>query len=90
MSSERIVMAAWRENGAIYAVERPGRHHTVFHRMGEVGRVSSENPLACESGFITSEGRYVDRKEGCIIAKAAGQIIEKHGGADTLFSEDMW
>lgn len=87
---ERIVMAAWKEGRAIYAVERPGRHHTVVHSMVENGRCSSDNPLASDSGFITSSGRYVDRKEAMTIAKAAGQLIGKPNLPLTLFSEDLW
>ncbi len=88
--SERIVMAAWKEGEAIYAVERPGRHHSVIHAMVATGRVSTANPLACDSGFITSQGRYVGRKEAMQIAECAGQVLRYTGPKHTLFSEDMW
>jgi len=64
-----------------------GRHHTVMHvlhaRGIDVKDVTSQ-------GFITSEGRWVDRYEGCKIARAANQIKQKTGPDDMLFSEDMW
>ena len=45
---------------------------------------------AVEQGFLTSDGRFVDRVEGLAIALAAGQVITKHGNPNQLFSEDMW
>lgn len=89
MSAERIIMAAWKEGDAIYTVERPGRHHNVAWAMRDNGRLLPGKPLY-ESGFITSTGRFVDRKEGFRIADYAGQIAVKHGPSDQLFSEDMW
>lgn len=90
MSQERIVMAAWKEGSAIYVVERPGRHHTIAENLRDAGRLNTRQPLPHTSGFITSTGRYVDRKEGCEIARAAGQIVKKHGPDWELYSEDMW
>ena len=42
-----------------------------------------------EQGFLTSEGVFVSRKHGMIIAKLAGQVPMDHG-PDELFSEDLW
>lgn len=71
----------------IVAVPRPGRHHTVMHPLHELGiNVHGMN----DQGFLTSKGRWVDRTEGCLIARRASQIRKKHGPDDMLFSEDMW
>jgi len=44
-----------------------------------------------EQGFVTDTGRFVDREEGHLIAKAAGQIIRRCGGDHhTLYSENLW
>jgi hypothetical protein len=40
-------------------------------------------------GFLTSENRFVDRKEGLQIAKNSKQIIHKNF-LNQLFSEDLW
>lgn len=48
-------------------------------------------PVSCGqfiTGFLTDKNRFVDRKEGKVIALQSGQITEQHGG--TLFSEDLW
>ena len=43
-------------------------------------------------GFMTSKGRYVDRKEAAHIAKAAGQIRDEYRAetVNYLFSEDIY
>lgn len=41
-------------------------------------------------GFITNEGRFVNRKEAFQIALAAGQIDESAGVDRELFSEDLY
>ncbi len=44
-----------------------------------------------EQGFVTNRfGRFVDRKEGWIIAEAAGQIIREVAPKGTLYSENLY
>jgi hypothetical protein len=89
---ERIHVAAIKHaDGTVYAVPRPGRHHTVIAYMSEQGKpYNCRNEERHEQGFVTSVGRFVDREEACRIARAAGQILQKTGGRDTLYSEDVW
>lgn len=72
----------------ILSVPRPGRHHHVAWWLGEHAGYVDER----DQGFLTNSGRFVDREEGCRIARAAGQLDgrTKTGGEDTLFSEDVW
>lgn len=66
----------------------PGRHHTIVH-----GLIALADHQTCpddEPGFLTSEGAFVNRREACVIARAAGQIKKSHGDPFTLYSEDMW
>jgi len=44
----------------------------------------------CVQGFLTSKGRFVDRKEAWKIARAAGQIDDNGGCERELFSEDLY
>jgi hypothetical protein len=87
---ERIVRAAIRVGVAVISVPRPGRHHHVISLAAENAiEVGSQN----EQGFLTSEGRFVDRAEGLLIAQAANQIGMKDGETSNphlLFSEDLW
>ena len=84
---ETIEAAAIIHGDVVYSVPRPGRHHNVCHVMVAAGLPTDAQRY---QGFVTSTGRYVDRKEAAVIAQAAGQIRVKTGPADTLFSEDVW
>jgi hypothetical protein len=84
--AERIIRAAIMLDGRVWHLPPPKRHHDVISKIfltgGEPGRGVQ--------GFLTSDERFVDRVEGLRIASDAGQIVEKHGNPDELFSEDMW
>jgi hypothetical protein len=91
---ERIVAAAIKikttfkddyPNELIVSSPPPARHHSIMHPFTFTTGIRE-----MEQGFITSTGRFVDRDEGFLIARAAGQIKQKHGPATHLFSEDMW
>lgn len=93
---ETIEAAAIRYDGVTWTVPRPGRHHDV------IAFALRERPwlesIGGEQGFVTSTGRFVDRKEARQIAEAANQIIESCGADGVpfkrqhpdLFSEDVW
>lgn len=86
---ETIAVAALQIDGVTLSMPRPARHHTVFHAIdGWWGHLDYSPPH--KQGFVTSEGRFVERKEAAKIAETAGQIIKKHGPKDELFSEDCW
>jgi hypothetical protein len=85
--TETIVAAAVKEGEVVCSVPRPGRHHNVMRAMAAAG---IPIPIVGQQGFVTSEGRFVNRFEARDIARAAGQIIQKTGPADELFSEDVW
>lgn len=90
--TETIVSAAilvrWEEaatpHQCIVSMPRPGRHGDVLHRV--------PTALASTQGFLTSTGRFVNRREGWKIAEAAGQFCEDAptGTPGTLYSEDLW
>jgi len=90
---ERIDRAAIKHaDGTVFTVPRPGRHHTVIAHMREQGKPFRDPKFQQRhvQGFVTDTGRFVDRKEACAIARAAGQLIRKTGGSKTLYSEDVW
>lgn len=76
----------------VLSLPKPNRHSDVvsagnFLASGKLGSLSSNE----KQGFITSEGRFVDRREAYRVAVIAGQIIKgpamPHIG---LSSEDVW
>ncbi len=87
---ERIVAVAVSFMGMTFSVPAPGRHHDVLHAMHATGLTQGKHHL---QGFITSTGRFVDRRVGKEIARLARQldvVRPKTDPASELFSEDLW
>lgn len=90
---ERISQAAIRRDsdGHVFTLPPPARHthiidHIIEASSGTVKRVG----YGYRQGFITTNAaRFVDRKEACTIARAAGQIEGKLW-ISNLYSEDVW
>lgn len=93
MDSVTVEKAAIYFEGAVYSVERPGRHHNVMDLMIEKGvceRVDSN----AEQGFLLSDGRFARRKAALHKAIRSGQIdiddVTPQMNRFGLFSEDLW
>ncbi len=67
------------------------RHSNVFRKIldeeGEQTIVSHEFFI---QGFVTDDGRFVDRHEAFGIAKECGQIKAEPWAEPTLMSEDLY
>ena len=89
---ETIVAAACVYKGVAYSLPPPARHHTVMrHIWDTVGEDAFIGPGA--QGFLTSTGRFVNRRKALRIVKAAGQPQIDHPALNVggqLFSEDLW
>jgi hypothetical protein len=86
---ERIVAAAIRANGVVFSEIPPARHHTILHAIDSLGLNPIEIGAPNNQGFITSTGRFVQRRQAAGIAVEAGQIDAPKWGAE-LYSEDLW
>lgn len=64
------------------------RHHSIFRTFNNPPDyiLADRNPRS--QGFMTSMGRWVDRKEAAEIARRERQVREDHSGI--LFSEDLY
>lgn len=83
---ETIVASAILFDGKVYTGRR---HHNVIRTIIDTTgakKVLSSSP----QGFLTSDGRFVDREEGARIAIASGQITKLKFHSTVLFSEDLW
>jgi hypothetical protein len=86
--SEKIVAAAVNAYGAIWSLPRPNRHHHILWAIDGAGLCAiAPGPEA--QGFLTSDGRFVNRIEGAQIAKNAEQYTALIAPPE-LYSEDLW
>lgn len=69
-------------NGCIVSMERPARHHHILNAHGGLADG--------EQGFLTDEGRFVDRVDARFIAEKSRQIVREVGNIYELFSENLW
>lgn len=85
---ERIVSAAIHLGGLVLSLPSPARHHSLIRPAVE--NLEMRPPILGIQGFLTSTGRFVNRKEAFFIATEANQIGCKTGTADELYTEDLW
>lgn len=90
--SEHIIAAAIQIEGVTISLPLPARHGQVLHAAEALHMPDYSLRAACQ-GFLTSEGRFVNRVQAKQIAHRAGQPqlrpeSERHGR--DLFSEDLW
>ncbi len=89
------------EDGRVFSVAQPGRHHDVIRLMCAELKVTTliGYEQTMESGFLLSDGRFCRRKPAALVAFRAGQLIKERlklrgrdpeAVPDQLYSEDVW
>ena len=92
--NEFIICAAIRheDTGKIYYGHR--HNHCLDASNGELSWKLNRQEISKikrTQGFITNQNRFVDRKEGLIIALANNQVLDKKEiRGDELYSEDLY
>ena len=67
------------------------RHHNVIHTISTELNIKPVGKPDFIQGFVTYEGRFVDRHEAHKIAMDCKQIKDKtHDAFDILISEDLY
>ena len=90
MTEVIISVAVKMANGLILSLPAPARHHNVIHIMSDLD-IYKTDEANHEQGFLTSTGRFVDRKEAFEIAEREDQILDiENTRRAGLFSEDLW
>jgi len=79
---EHITGVAIRQQGRVYRLSWPARHHMILHLLSQTVGLDDH-----DQGFWTSRDRYVSREEAAELARAAGQTVSQR---QQLFSEDLW
>lgn len=69
---------------------KEGKVYVSRNSHSELIIMCKEKFKGAEQGFLTSDCRFVDRKEALEIAKKYNQIIKKHGAEWELYSEDIF
>lgn len=85
--TERIISVAISAFGIIASLPAPARHGDVLRKLWEFNQTVVVG--ADRQGFLTSTGRYVNRRDAAAIALAAGQV-DRLTAAPDLYSEDLW
>ncbi len=84
MPIERIKCAATRHGDHIIA----GENHAECLRIAfDAGFEKTDHEFG--QGFLTTNMRFVLRKEALMIAEREGQIVKKHPPLGRLLSEDL-
>ncbi|TGQ95372.1 hypothetical protein EN851_07565 [Mesorhizobium sp. M8A.F.Ca.ET.208.01.1.1] len=84
--TERIVSVAISAFGIIASLPAPARHGDVLRKLWDF----NQTVVGPDSqGFLTSAGRYVNRRDAAELALGAGQC-DRLTSAPALYSEDLW
>lgn len=89
---ETIIAAAIQIEGVTISLPKPARHSQVLAAAEALHMPEYHRHGSCQ-GFLTSQGRFVNRVQAKQIAHIAGQEQkrpknERHDR--DLFSEDLW
>ena len=87
-----ITHVAIEQNGEVYSLPRPMRHHHVIKMMVDICGLPT--PITGKQGFLdVDQGKYifVDRRDALDIARGCRQVLHKENiRGSQLFSEDIW
>ena len=66
------------------------RHHNCIHTYYKLTGQTTKADDVHIQGFLTTDNRFVDRREGYLIAEAANQILKPSDFPGVLYSEDIY
>lgn len=72
-----------------YSLPKPNRHHHVIKYIVE--ECKQTPPVSGLQGFLTKNGKFLNRTNARILAEETNQILPNADlRANILFSEDLW
>lgn len=83
-----IAAAILSHTAQVIALKKPARHSDVIEYM--VYTLNEAPPIGGEQGFLTVDGRFVDRVVAKHCAVMNRQLLPRASGLPELFSEDVW
>jgi len=84
-----IAAAIIGDDGIVYHLDRPARHHDVGLDMVFNKGHPAPYPLRTQ-GFILSDGTFADRVYARICAEKNNQLLPTASKLRELYSEDVW
>lgn len=75
-----------RETKAVFSMPKPARHDTLILELVKLGEPDFAKG---EQGFVTEDGRFLEREEAFVYALRFGQL-KNTKLRRLLFSEDLW
>lgn len=85
MNEERIVGVAIKVGHTTFWQELPTRTSEIIEKLTGTGI----KRFMIKEGFMTSSGRFVDRREAYIVARKAGQLKRGTSDIEWLFMVDL-
>ena len=82
-----IIGVAIRQDGTVYGLQKPNRHHDVIRHMVDERNIPP--PIRGEQGFYDEESEFISREKARELAIESGQCKEPRHRC-LLFSEDLW
>ena len=78
--------------GKVWSLPQPYRHGHIFPMVSsKIGKENMRKVVRIgEQGFITDEGKFLNRFDALIEAEKCNQLIRKTQPLNELFSEDLW
>jgi len=85
--TQKIKCAAIKApNGKIFAIDQPARHADIRSSMRVEGHIIDHSYT---DGFLTTENKFVNRKEALFIAEMANQLLRSNCSG-WLSTDDVW
>lgn len=86
-----VVAGRRHHNCYATAAALAGLDNIIKLKMTNIERMMNKDDWKNHQGFLTSHDRYVNRKEGLLIAKNVGQLLDdKNANINILFSENLY
>lgn len=82
-----IIGVAIKQNGIVFKLPKPNRHHNVIRYMVE--EMGLPKPIKGEQGFYNENGVFINREQALLHVLVNGQISKSQHSIE-LFSEDLW
>lgn len=92
MVATSITRVAIKFKGKVYSLSEPYRHHHIIRYLSTTPGTQWSRYLDNKhvQGFVTNDGRFVNRKQAFTIAHKSEQTLIGPFFSEELYSENLW